>query len=226
MNENLTKEKIFELRNKYLGKKKTGWTQDSETKAIIVYATNEVYFAGKYYSLENAKEIKKCNYAQSIRQFVGHMPLQLSGTGIVVYRTNQEGKIEILLQLRSDFDKYGLPGGGIENGETYQECAIHELHQETALKANVADLVLLNVYAGPKHVTKYPNGDIVYHTVVVYKIDYAKCKKTNDRVDKNETKALKWVAIQEIRKILDNKKVFPNNIPILEDVVNVFFEKY
>ena len=216
-----TKEKIYELRDNYLGKEKSGWEIDEKTGAIIIYALDAVYLDGMYYSMKDASHVGAENYVQTIRTYVGHTPLQVPGTGVIVY-SKEEGELKILLQLRIDFDKYGLPGGGIELGESYEECAVNELQQETALIANPKDLELFNVYAGPKHITKYPNGDIVYHTVVVYKLEYEKCRKANHQVDKLETKALEWMTIPQIKEILSKKMVFPNNIPILEDIVKKF----
>lgn len=218
-----TKEKIFQLKDKYLGKENTGWEEDPETGAIIVYAINAVYLNGIYYSLENGEIIQYPNYVKSLRLHIGKAPLQVPGTGVVVYRKNDQSKIEILLQLRVDCNKYGLPGGGIELGETYQECATNELQQETGLKVEPSEFKLFNVYAGAKHITKYEDSqDIVYHTVVVYMIEYKKCHKTNRTVDKSETKELKWATIPEIQEFLKEQKVFPNNIPILGDIVEFF----
>ena len=52
------------------------------------------------------------SYISELRQLVGHRPLQLPGTGVLVWRMNQEDEVEILLQLRSDHNKWGLLGGG------------------------------------------------------------------------------------------------------------------
>ena len=210
---------VFELRDKYQGRKKSGYDIDGDTGAIIVYPLDAVYYDGFYYSMEDGGAISFGDYVQYVRQFVGKRPIQVPGTGVIVYRTNSDGKQEILLQLRKDFDQYGLPGGGIEIGETYQECAVNELLQETAYIADENDLELVNVYAGPKHITMYPSGDIVFHTVVVFKVEASRCKKAPHKFDKNETKKIEWITINQVRKLLQEERVFPNNVPILEDVV-------
>lgn len=216
----LERTKVFELRDKYQGTKNSGYDIDKETGAIIVYPLDAVYYDGIYYSMEDGGAISFGNYVQYVRQFLRQRPIQVPGTGVLVYRTNSDGQIEILLQLRKDFNQYGLPGGGIEIGETYQECAVNELQQETAYIANENELELVNVYAGPKHITMYPSGDIVFHTVVVFKVEASKCKKAPHKFDKNETKKIEWVTIDQIRSLLQEERVFPNNVPILEDVVN------
>ncbi len=215
----LERVEVFELRDKYQGKKLSGYDVDEKTGAVVVYPLDAVYHDGIYYSMEEGGPISFENYVLYVRQYIKDRPLQVPGTGVIVYRTNSQGKQEVLLQLRRDFDQYGLPGGGIEIGETYQECAVNELLQETAYIANEEDLELVNVYAGPKHVTRYPSGDIVFHTVVAFKVDADKCKKAPHMFDMKETKKIVWVTIAQIEDLLKQGKVFPNNIPILEDVV-------
>lgn len=202
-------------------KKETGYDYDKETGSIIVYAISAVYQDGEYYSLEDGRRILDGNYVKEIRQKVGKVPLQVPGTGVVVYRTNTNGDIEVYLQKRSDCSKYGLPGGGIELGETYEQSAVNELEQETGLIAEEDDLILFHVYAGPLHVTKYPNGDVVFHTVVVYFVPYEKCRKADHDVD-DETLEMRWFNSEEVSNLLESEDIFPNNVPILMDIIDVF----
>ena len=107
------------------------------------------------------------SYVSELRSMVGHFPLQLPGTGVVLWRKSVDGEIEVLLQLRQDNDKFGLLGGGIELNETYEECALREVKEESGIEFSIQDLQLRGVYAGPKHITVKPNGDVIHHTVVV-----------------------------------------------------------
>lgn len=216
----LERTEVFELRDKYQGRQNSGYDIDEARGVVIVYPLDAVYYEGIYYSMEDGGPITFGNYVPYVRQFVMKNPIQVPGTGVIVYRTNGEGEREVLLQLRKDFNQYGLPGGGIEIGETYQECAVNELLQETAYIAKQEDLELVSVYAGPKHITRYPNGDVVFHTVVVFKVDANKCKKASHTFDKNETKELVWVTIEQMDNLLRERRVFPNNAPIIEDIVN------
>ncbi len=220
----MKKEQIFKLRKKYLGNKNSGWELDNETGALVIYSINAIYYEGNYYSMKNGEKITFEPYVEKVRKSCGNGALQVPGTGVIVYRKNEQGQTEILLQLRKDFNIYGLPGGSIELGQTYEECAVMELFQETAYLANPQDMKLLKIYAGPKHITRYPSGDIVFHSVAVYKIDGSLCTKTEYQYDTNETKEIIWANLQKIRQLLNEKLVFPNNVPILEDVVNEYFK--
>lgn len=221
----MTKREFLNLQKKYGNNKKlSGYTEDKKTGAIIVHAINAVYLDGKYYSLETGRELKFGNYVKSVRKHVGTIPLQLPGTAIIVYKKTSDN-IQVLLQLRKDFGKWGLPGGGIELGESYKDCAVNELLQETSYLANKSKLELFDVYAGPKHVTRYPNGDITFHTTVAYLVKEDDCMKLKQAYDGTETHKIDWFNMSEIISMCDAEKIFANNIPILRDVAKKFSDK-
>ncbi len=169
------------------------------------------------------------NYIKELREIFlkpeyKHISIQAPGTGIVIWRENN-GEIQILLQKRGDFMKYGLFGGAIELGETYERCAERELYEEAGIKINQADLCLFKVYAGPNHITEYPNGDVVYHTVVTYILDFSKCESEETELDKVESVDEEWFSIEELKTLLDKDPeeiFFHNNIPIIRDIVDKF----
>lgn len=167
------------------------------------------------------------SYVSELRALVGNRPLQLPGTGIVIWKKveGDEGEILVLLQLRSDHNKYGLIGGGIEIGESYRECARRELYEEAGLKANEDSFELLEVYAGKEHMTTHPNGDVVAHTVVLYGVNYNETIQDSYKVLSSETKSLRWMSLKTIRELLEEaeENFFHNNIPIIRDIVNKFF---
>lgn len=157
------------------------------------------------------------SYISELRKLVGNIPLELPGTGIIVVK-KVASCTYFLLQKRSDTEQYGLLGGGIELEETYRECAVRELFEEAGLVASEESFKLQEVYAGRNHVTVRPNGEIVYHTVVVYSVDFNLCTKVDVVLDQ-ETKELKWLCKEELKDLLENNLVFPNNAPILEDII-------
>lgn len=222
---------IKKIANKYFGKKTTGWDIDNETQAIIVYGLDAIFLDGKYYDMKTGaeKRISEVNYIRDLRNNLkeghSHDGIEGTGTGVIVHRKNpSSGKLEFLLQLRSDLNQYGLLGGGLELGSTYENCAVTELFEEAGIVANESALTLKGAYAGPKHITRYASGDLVFHTVIVYSVDYAECIQLDVDVD-SETKALKWVSFDELKKMLieEKDKFFPNNFPILWDVVDKYF---
>lgn len=67
------------------------------------------------------------------------------GSFVVLTRKN---KSEVFLVLRSDFPVWEPQGGGIENGETPEQCAIREAYEETGFKIKIVKKIA--EYAGPK----------------------------------------------------------------------------
>ena len=69
----------------------------------------------------------------------------------------------VLLQKREDNGLWGLPGGGVEPGESVTEAIVREVREETGLE--VEPVRLIGVYSSPAHhqIVTYPNGDVIHY---------------------------------------------------------------
>lgn len=78
--------------------------------------------------------------------------------GVGVFVNDSSGRI--LLEKRSDCGLWGLPGGGIEPGETIKDAAVREVKEETGLHVTVSRFI--GVYSNPEErIITYPdNGDV------------------------------------------------------------------
>ncbi|WP_237167840.1 NUDIX hydrolase [Paenibacillus yonginensis] len=72
----------------------------------------------------------------------------------------------LLLQRRKDNALWGLPGGAMEIGESYEDTARRELLEETGLRAGC--LSMLGLYSGKDLHFRYPNGDEVFLIFAAY----------------------------------------------------------
>jgi 8-oxo-dGTP pyrophosphatase MutT (NUDIX family) len=100
-------------------------------------------------------------YFEDLRKYVGSAPLILPGSVVIIINEHEE----ILLQHRKD-GGWGLPGGLMELGESFEETAKREVKEETGL--DIDGLTQLHVYSGADHYLKVPNGDELYAVTAVY----------------------------------------------------------
>lgn len=129
------------------------------------------------------------SYIKELRKYVGHAPILTAGVGLLVF--NNENKI--LMQLRTDYNQWGFPGGSMELGESFEEVASRELKEETNLE--IDDLKLIKVLSGKDTYREYPNGDKLYDITAIFVIKkYHGELKIND----DESKKLDWFDINDL----------------------------
>ena len=134
--------------------------------------------------------------------------LMMPAAGVLIF--NNEGKV--LLQQRTDNLKWGVPGGSMELGETFEQTAIREAFEEVNLM--VADLELFNVYSGEDLHYTYPNGHEVYIVTCVYI-----CKNTymgEIKMDIEETKDAKFFSLDELPSI---EEINPPDRVVIKDLL-------
>lgn len=128
-------------------------------------------------------------YIMNLRKYVGHEPLIGLGATTMVFND----KNEILLNLRSDTNTWGIPGGSMELHETIEETAVRELKEEAGISADKLELV--SVLSGDEYYFEYPNGDKMCTVIVLFKvINYTDEIKVSD----NESKQLKFFSLNEL----------------------------
>ncbi|PAE16184.1 DNA mismatch repair protein MutT [Virgibacillus sp. 7505] len=127
-------------------------------------------------------------YFKYLRQYVGHRPIILPGSVVIIVNKQNE----ILLQERHD-GNWGLPGGLMDLGESFEEVAKREVFEETGLI--VENLKLLNVHSGSNSYLKVPNGDELYSATAVY---YTKNFSGDMKIDYNESKDMRYFATDNL----------------------------
>ncbi|MFA9458479.1 NUDIX hydrolase [Halalkalibacter sp. AB-rgal2] len=129
-------------------------------------------------------------YYKYLRQYVGHRPIILPGSVVIIL--NEKNKV--LLQKRHD-GSWGLPGGLMDLGESFEEVATREVFEETGLV--VENLKLLNVFSGSEHYLKVSNGDELYSVTAVY---YTKDASGEINVDYSESEKMEYYPLNNLPK--------------------------
>lgn len=142
-------------------------------------------------------------YITDLRKYVGHEPL--IGVGATTLVLNDRD--ELLLNLRSDTNTWGIPGGSMELYETIEETAIRELKEETGISAD--ELKLVAVLSGKDFYFEYPNGDKMCTVIVLFKvINYTGKLQVND----DESKQLKFFSLDNLPDLESRAKVIIDKI--------------
>ena len=134
------------------------------------------------------------DYIKNSRKKVGHEPLILNFAGGVLANDQDE----ILLQKRSDFKSWGLPGGAMEFGEYAQETCVRESLEETGLKVKVKSLLRIST----DFIQHYPNRDIAQAVVIEFLVE--RVGKTNKKPDL-ETLELKYISKDNLPDIFNKQ---------------------
>ncbi|MFJ7184856.1 NUDIX hydrolase [Lysinibacillus xylanilyticus] len=127
-------------------------------------------------------------YYKYLRQYVGHRPIILPGSVVIILNEQND----VLLQKRHD-GYWGLPGGLMDLGESFEEVAKREVFEETGLV--VENLKLLNVFSGSKYYFKVPNGDELYSVTAVY---YTKDISGEMKIDYSESEKMQYFSINDL----------------------------
>ncbi|WP_035739612.1 NUDIX domain-containing protein [Parafrankia elaeagni] len=78
--------------------------------------------------------------------------LVVGGSAVI---TDERGWI--LLERRRDNGRWGLPGGGMQIGESFADCVVREVWEETGFEVRVDRVV--GVYSNPDNIMVYQDGE-------------------------------------------------------------------
>ncbi len=133
------------------------------------------------------------DYIPYLRGMIGHKKCLSVGLSSIVLNE----KNEILLEKRSDNQKYCLPGGSIDLNETVIEGTKREVKEETGI--DIENIKLFAIRSGEKCDFYYPNGDITQYVDLIF-ISNAK-KDSKIIPQESETEKVFFISFDEIKKM-------------------------
>jgi ADP-ribose pyrophosphatase YjhB (NUDIX family) len=95
----------------------------------------------------------------------------------------------ILLLRRKDNDKWTMPGGTLDFGESLTDCAIREVREETGFQIRIT--ALIGTYTDPQILIAYSDGEVRQEFTFVYA---AEIESGELRIDE-ESKEAAWVSL-------------------------------
>ena len=73
---------------------------------------------------------------------------------------------KVLITKRTDNERWCLPGGGMDSGESVEEACVREVLEETGLKVQVSRLI--GIYSSPNSIIIYADGNKIQGFTAVF----------------------------------------------------------
>jgi len=131
------------------------------------------------------------NNEEILKKFTKKIPLEVAAGGVVA---NKEGKVLFIYRN----DKWDLPKGKLNKGETLKECALREVEEETGVKGLKIENFLKTTYHIFKRNGKYNLKEVHWYAM---KTSY-KGKLIGQKSEGIEK--VKWKGPKKIQKALEN----------------------
>ena len=132
-------------------------------------------------------------FRMALDERLSHIPFIQTGSCVIIRNT----KGQILLQERTDRNMWGLPGGCQDLGEDLRDTAVREVYEETSIRLDPHELILIDTMSGSARRNSYPNGDIVYNNVSLYLAD-VDINDTSTLQGDSETKRLEFFDLDKL----------------------------
>ncbi|MFE3080909.1 NUDIX hydrolase [Nocardia tengchongensis] len=112
----------------------------------------------------------------------------------------RDNKGRILMIRRTDNDRYSIPGGGLEVGETPTQAVVREVEEETGIAVTVTGLI--GIFSNPEHVIAYSDGEVRQEFSICFTADPIGGEPRTSA----ESKEVEWVAPSN----LDARNIHPS----------------
>jgi len=151
-------------------------------------------------------------YKNYLKQ-IDHATAIRLGVGLLLYFEDK-----LLLEQRSDCEKWGLVGGGVEIGEIVEDTAVRECFEETSLKLKKEKLEFFGLYSDIKQSRVIQYDDNCFHAIdIIY--SYKLLEKDLTLKKSRESLDISFYSIKNLPKDL----VPPARDPI-EDFIKIKFK--
>ena len=102
---------------------------------------------------------------------------------------------KILMLKRKDSNKWTMPGGTLEFGESMIDCALREIKEESGYEIIITDII--GTYTDPNIKVEYSDGEVRQEFTIVYKGEIVSGQINLDDESTNYT----WVDLENVEKL-------------------------
>lgn len=134
------------------------------------------------------------NHEEILKKFSKKIAIEVAAGGVV---TNKKGKVLFIYRN----DKWDLPKGKLDKGETIEECALREVEEETGVKKLKIENFLKTTYHIFKRNGKYKLKEVHWYAM--------KTSYEGELIGEIEEgiEKVKWKGPKKIKKALENSYV-------------------
>lgn len=104
----------------------------------------------------------------------------------------QDDAGRVLMIHRTDNDKWALPGGGHDVGESIADTVVREVHEETGYDVRVS--AITGIYTNPGHVMAYDDGEVRQQFSIAFRANLVGGKPCTS----SESDKVEWVDPAEL----------------------------
>lgn len=105
---------------------------------------------------------------------------------------------KLLMEKRWDCEIWGLPGGGVKNGESECRAIARELFEETKIRLPESEFHKVRVYGDPGRLAAYRDGSVWRMVIVQY---HVRLREEPRIVTSRESKEMRFFTKDELEKL-------------------------
>ena len=112
---------------------------------------------------------------------------------VVAIVQDEQGRV--LMIHKTDNDKWALPGGGHEPGESIADTVVREVKEETGYDVQVETIT--GTYTNPRHVMSYDDGEVRQQFSIAFRARLIGGEKRTS----SESSEVEWLTPEEIDQL-------------------------